>query len=197
MDGPRSSRTFRARVRVASTDSPTSGHDQVGHLDVDAPPVEVRHRLPDRLRTFRRDVLAEEAGLPAALEIDADRVEVGSEQLGRFGGHVPVRHEVGEEARGPGLLHHVKRVLDEDRGFVVGERHAGAPVPERGGDGVRRGEGSPQDLLLLGDLGVLAVQAAPVAPDRADRKDPGARMEVGEGFLLDRVDLRRGGLPVR
>ena len=53
------------------------------------------------------------------------------------------------------------------------------------------------DLVLLGDLGVLAVETPPVAADGPDGEDPGLRMEVGERLLLHGVDLDRRGPAVR
>lgn len=196
MEGPSSSRTEPGEFLGRFDRLPDLRDDEVGDLDVHASLLQVHRGFEDRLRPRGGDVLPKEPGFPAPFEIDAHRVEMRADQRDRLGGHVPVRHEVREEADLVRLPHHVEGVLGEDRRLVVGERHPAAAEPPRFRYGDVRGQGPSHHLMFLRDLGVLAVRAAPVAPDRADRVDPGPRMEVREGFLLDRVDLRRGGLAV-
>ena len=128
------------------------------------------------------------------LEIDVGGVHRRKELRPRFRTDLTGRHG----HRGdPGLaagLGDIHRILEKDHRVVIGEGHRSA-AGGRGGtcDGLRRGRiRQGVGLSRFGNGPVLAKFAGQVAPGGSEGEDRGARVEVVEWLLFDRVDAETG-----
>ena len=133
--------------------------------------------------------LAVEA-LGECLEIDVGGVHVTVEVAPWLGADVAGGHRHRLDAELVAGLRGVDRVLEENGGVVVGERHAAAAEPRRGARQELGARGVHQGVHLarLRHVPVLTEAAGQIAAGGAEREDRRSRQEMVERLLLDRID---------
>ena len=172
-------------------------NDQVGDLEphvgfVPQPPQRIEHRLQMR----ERDLAVERFG--ERLQIDVGGINVAVDVEECLARDVAVRHHHGVQAGVVRLARDVDDVLAPDGRLVVGERQMRRVMLQRDVHHMLRAQAQRVDLigLGLGDVPVLAEEAAHVAAGGAHGEDLRSGEKVVERLLLDRVHGNGRGPPI-
>ncbi len=173
------------------------GDDQVGELEPDVGlPLQPGQVLQHRLQVRQRDPAVEV--LRERLQVHVRRIDVVVDVEEGLPGDVAVGDHHQVQALGPGRLGDVHHVLAPDGGLVVGagDRRAAVLLRHRHHLFGLQPLGVHLVGLRLGNVPVLAEEAAHVAARRPHGENLGAGQEVAERLLLDGVDLDGGRLRV-
>jgi hypothetical protein len=158
---------------------------------------QVTQRVEHRLQVCAADLPVEALG--ERFQVDVDGIHTAEKFIARVLGDITGRDGHVLDAAFVAGGSHVDCVLQEDHRIVVGISDAAAAAVGRGGCDGRRRRGCLQPIKFAGlrDVPVLAELAGEVAARGAERQYRRAGQEMIQRLLLDRIDAKAAGTPIR